>query len=221
MARQARIDVPGTPQHLIVRGHNRSPLFADDQDRCVYMRQLDKALRESNCELHAYVLMTNHVHLLATGRDRGGISSAMHRVGTHFAKWVNLRRETTGSVFEGRFKSFPVDGATYFLTCMRYIELNPVRAGLASRPGGHSWSSYSANASGAPNGILIPHQVYLGLGEDGRERGRTYVSLFDRPILDVQLAAIRACARRGRPYGDTEFVARFEASPVMPNDTGA
>src|SRR5690349_8843778 len=120
MARLPRIDVPGVPQHLIVRGNNRSTLFRDDADRCVFLQLLERALDDCVCDLHAYVLMDNHVHLLATGNASGELSEMMQRIGRKFARLVNLRWDRTGTLFEGRFRSSLVDSENYLLTCMRY-----------------------------------------------------------------------------------------------------
>src|SRR5437868_9100809 len=118
MARVPRIDVPGIPQHLIVRGNNRSELFRDDADRCIFLQLLDKALDACACEVHAYVLMSNHVHLLATGNLPGELSQLMQRIGRKFARVENIRWERTGTLFEGRFRSSLIDSDTYLLTCM-------------------------------------------------------------------------------------------------------
>jgi putative transposase len=210
MARLSRIDVPDVPQHLIVRGCNRCDLFRDETDRWIFMNRLEKALTEWGCDLHAYVFMSNHVHLLATGREYGAISRMMHLVETRFARFVNLRHQRTGPLFEGRFHSSLVDSATYFLTCMQYIELNPVRAGMVAHPSQHGWSSYRANAGGSPSGLLAPHDLYLNLGEDPAARAREYVRLFDEPITETQLAAIRSSARRSRALGSPAFLERME-----------
>jgi putative transposase len=125
--------------------------------------------------------MTNHVHLLVTPHDHVAMSRMMHLLGTRFARWVNLRHGRTGYVFENRFRSSVVEGSTYLLTCMRYIEMNPVRAGMVGHPGSHPWSSYAANASGMPGGILTQHPVYLALGDGGFARGRAYAKLVEAP----------------------------------------
>lgn len=211
MPRRCRIDVPDVPQHIIVRGNNRSDLFREEVDRWLYIEHLDAALRARDCELHAYVLMTNHVHMLATGRSPSSISRMMHLLGTRFARRMNFRRGRTGTLFEGRFKSIPVECATYFLTVMRYIESNPVRARIATHPRDHIWSSYAANASGSPHCPLTPHRTYLGLAEDAASRGKAYAALFDQPIDEIQLAAIRSSARKGLALGSEEFRRRWEA----------
>ena len=164
MARLPRIDLPGVPQHLIVRGNNRSAMFRDDADRSMFLQCLGEALDACSCDVHAFVLMTNHVHLLATGHLRGEISELVQRLGRKYARLVNMRWGRTGTLFEGRFRSYPVETEAYLLTCMRYIELNPVRAGMVDHPGDFPWSSYGQNVCGDPCGILRPHELYERLG---------------------------------------------------------
>lgn len=223
MARLPRIDVPGIPQHLIVRGNNRSLMFRDDADRCIFFGFLDRALAECACEIHAYVLMPNHVHLLATGHLAGELSELMQRVGRKFARLMNLRWGRTGTLFEGRFRSSLVDSEAYLFTCMRYIELNPVRAGIVSHPGDFSWSSYSSNASGSPNGILVPHTLYRGLGTTPQERGAAYRGLVDQGISDEDLSRIRESAAKCRALGRDSFCAELEGRlerPIAPRPQG-
>ncbi len=205
MARLPRLDVPGIPQHLIVRGNNRSLLFRDDADRCVFMRFLDEALDGCACDLHAYVLMSNHVHLLATGHLEGELSELMQRIGRRFARLVNLRWCRTGTLFEGRFRSSLVDSESYFLTCMRYIELNPVRAGLLDHPGKYFWSSYRQNATGEPRAPVRPHETYLRLGATRSERGREYRRLVEAGVAQEDLIRIRESANKCRALGSESF----------------
>jgi putative transposase len=223
MARLPRIDVPGIPQHLIVRGNNRSLMFRDDADRCIFHGFLERALAECACELHAYVLMSNHVHLLATGHLAGELSELMQRIGRKFARLVNLRWGRTGTLFEGRFRSSLVDSEAYLYTCMSYIELNPVRAGIVSHPRDFPWSSYASNASGAPSGLLSPHPLYLGLGRTMQERGAAYRSLVAAGVSDEDLARIRESASKCRALGRDSFCAGLEtdlARPIAPRPPG-
>jgi putative transposase len=210
MARFPRIDLPGVPQHLMARGNNKARCFYDDHDRQVYLRYLVEAAHTAGCDLHAYVLMSNHVHLLATGHDAGGISLMMQAVGRRFARHVNDVHGRTGTLYEGRFKSSLVETERYFLTCMRYIELNPVRAGMVADPGQFPWSSHRENASGSPSGLLSPHAEYLRLGDDSHARGLAYRALFETPLQGVELAAIRQHAEKNRVLGGEAFQRRIE-----------
>ena len=216
MARLPRIDVPDLPQHLMIRGNNRAPLFHDDADRWVFMRHVEFASSAYGCALHAYVLMTNHVHLLATGHEHGAVSRMMQSIGRRYARFVNIRQRRTGTLFEGRFKASLVESDRYFLTCMRYIESNPVRAGMVSHPGAYFWSSFDANASGAPGVPLIAHGTYLSLANDSVRRAEAYKRLFDREIPEDDLAAVRASLHKDRVLGCDSFRADMEAKLQRP-----
>src|SRR5258706_2525733 len=152
MPRAPRIDFPGLAHHVIVRGNNRKAIYFHDDDRTHVLKCLGDARAERDCEIHAFVLMPNHVHLLATARAQMGISRMMQDVGRAYVKHVNTRRRRTGALYEGRFKSSVVETRSYFLACMRYIELNPVRAALVSHPAQFPWSSFGQNISGDPSG---------------------------------------------------------------------
>ncbi len=219
MARLPRIDVPGIPQHLIVRGNNRCAIFRDDADRMIYLGFLEGALRTCACDLHAFVLMTNHVHLLATGHADGEISALMQAVGRKFARLMNLRWGRTGTLFEGRFRSSLVESEAYLLSCMRYIELNPVRAGMVRHPADYRWSSFLANSTGNPSPPLVAHEVYSQLGADSDERGLNYRELIAAGISKGELEQIRTSARQGRALGSENFSNRLQEGlgrPVAP-----
>ncbi len=211
MARLPRIDFPGVPQHLIVRGNNRQVIFRDDGDRIIFLRYLQEALDACVCDLHAYVLMDNHVHLLATGNLRGELSELMQRVGRKFARLINLRWSRTGTLFEGRFRSSLIDSEAYLFTCMRYIELNPVRAGMVAAPGDYAWSSYRQNSSGNPQVPLMPHPLYRDLGAGEVERGRAYREMVKAGLSDAALDRIRVSVQKCRALGSEEFCAQVEA----------
>lgn len=206
MPRPPRIDIPGLPQHLVLRGHDRKPCFFGDDFRQLFLRYLKHACAFSSTELHAYVLMTNHVHLLVTGQMPGSISKLMHSAARRYSRTVNSTLERTGTLFEGRFRSSLVQSEAYFLACMRYVEMNPVRAGLARRPSEYAWSSYAENASGAPSGILSPHAEYQRLGSDSASRGLAYRLLFNSPLSDSTLAAIRDASAKERALGEPTFL---------------
>jgi putative transposase len=209
MARLPRIEVPGVPQHVIVRGNNRAELFRDDADRQVFLTFLEQGLEACACDLHAFVLMGNHVHLLATGHVTGELSELMQRVGRKFARLMNIRWERTGTLFEGRFRSSLVDSESYLLTCMRYIELNPVRAGIVDHPARYYWSSYRENASGSPRTPIRPHELYRRLARTDDERGARYRRLVDAGLSDDELARIRESARKCRALGTESFCAEM------------
>jgi putative transposase len=211
MSRLPRLDLPGVPQHLIVRGNNRATIFRDDGDRITFLRYLDDALEACVCDLHAYVLMDNHVHLLATGHVAGELSDFMQRVGRKYVRPFNLRWSRTGTLFEGRFRSSLVDSEAYLFTCMTYIELNPVRAGMVVAPGDFAWSSYRQNASGDPRGPLVPHPLYRDLGAGQVDRASAYREMVKIGLSDSDLERIRDSARKCRALGSEAFCARVEA----------
>lgn len=205
MPRAPRIDIPGLPQHVRVRGNDRSNIFSCDEDRLAYLGCVDEARKNRGCDIHAFVLMDNHVHLLATPSAPFAISRMMQDVGRAYVRRFNERRGRTGTLYEGRFKSSLVETQTYFLACMRYIELNPVRAEMVGAPEEFRWSSFHQNASGDPSGMLTPHAEYLALGRDAQARRAAYLSLFEEAITEEQLRAIRESMRQGRALGSEQY----------------
>jgi putative transposase len=186
-----RPDVPGMPCHLWVRGNNRLPCFLEDDDRLVYLNYLGESCVGSSTDLHAFVLMTNHVHLLATGREPGSISRFMQQLNRRYSRFFNKAHGRTGTLYERRFGSSHIQTEPYFFTTMRYIESNPVRAGMVLHPRDYQWSSYRQNASGLPNGLLTPHPLYGCLGRDVESRAQAYRALFDLPEDEETLKVIR------------------------------
>ncbi len=218
MARQARIDVPGYPQHLVVRGNNRAPLFGNDADRLLYLRFMEGALARSGAELHAFALMSNHVHLLATGHRPGELSAFMHHLGSKFARLMNQRWGRTGTLFEGRFRSIMVETDSYLVTCMRYIDLNPVRAGLVRHPADYPWSSFRRNAGLIPLDPLVASPAYLGLGETAESRGKSYRELCESGLAAHEVACIRESVRKSRALGSPAFVKAIESKSASIGD---
>ena len=198
MPRPPRIDVAGLPQHLVARGHNRSDCFRREFDRVLYLKYLREEGVQSGCDIHAYVLMTNHVHLLVTGREEGSISRLMQHVGRRYCRYVNRAYERSGALYESRFRSSLIESEAYFLACMRYIELNPVRAAIVEHPRFYPWSSYRENATGQPAGFLVPHPEYLRLGQSAAARSAAYMALVQQPLESSRLESIRrASAKNG------------------------
>lgn len=201
MPRSARVVISGVPLHVVQRGNNRAACFFSEGDRLAYLRLLLEYSREANCLIHAYCLMTNHVHLLFTPGEADACGWLMKNVGQHYVQHVNRVHGRTGTLWEGRFRSSVAASAEYILACYRYIELNPVRAGLADHPGKYEWSSYRHNADGQEQSLLGPHPVYLGLEDEPALRRRTYRGLFDIPIPQEMLDEIRSATRIGRVLG--------------------
>ena len=207
MTRQARLLLPGTPLHLIQRGNNRSVCFADSDDCLTYLTLLEDVSRACGVAIHAYVLMTNHVHLLATPEeDPQAISAMMKRIGQVYVQRFNRRYRRTGTLFEGRFRSCLVGEAHYLLACHIYIELNPVRAGMVIHPGEYRWSSYAANAQGSPDPIITPHAVIHELGTSAEERQAGYRELFRQHLAAEGLVdEIRQVTHSGLVLGTPRF----------------
>lgn len=156
MARLPGFVIPGQPQHIILRGNNRTEIFCADQDYHFYLEKLTLACIKHGCAVHAYILMTNHVHLLITPQQEQSLSKAMQMLGRYYVQYYNYSYRRTGTLWEGRYKATLIDSEAYLLTCMRYIESNPVRAGMVAHPSLYQWSSYHHNASGQPDPLVTP-----------------------------------------------------------------
>jgi putative transposase len=206
MPRHARLRLPGLPLHVIQRGNDKLPCFREDRDHRVYLRLLDELSGLCGCDIHAYVLMTNHVHMLMTPIRTDGPSLLMKRVGQRFAQYVNRKYDRSGSLFEGRFRSCIVDTEGYMLRCQRYIEMNPVRAGMVTRPADYAWSSYRANAHGEISDFIVPHPLYVSLAASPEERRTRYRSLFDSVVHGEELRQIRDAVNSGAVLGRDEFI---------------
>jgi putative transposase len=210
MARQPRFDLPGIPQHVVQRGNNRLPCFLDDLDRQRYLQCLWQALGRFGCRLHAYVLMSNHVHLLLTPGEAGALSRLMHTFARNYAGLFNGRHGRTGTLWEGRYKACLVDSGSYFLACSRYIELNPVRAWMVARPGDYPWSSYGAHAGEREDPLLVAHPEYLALGVDPATRAAAYRALLEDALPDDLVAEIRGYLQQQKVLGTDRFRAWVE-----------
>jgi putative transposase len=211
MPRKRRFYQPGIPVHVFQRGHNREPVFFDDQDYLAYLRFLKASADALGCLIHAYVLMTNHVHLLVTPAAANDISSLFQGIGRHFVPYINNAYQRRGSLWEGRHKGHILETEAYFMICMRYIEMNPVRAGMVEHPGQYRWSSYAANAQGIDNAIIQPHELYLSLGKSSEARLAAFRGLFATEINPDELDLIRACLHSGRPLGNDRFKKKIES----------
>lgn len=195
MPRPPRLVVPNVPLHITQRGVDRCPTFLQDDDFAFYRWALCEALIDARCAVHAYVLMTNHVHLLVTPADGRGPERLMRSLGRQYVRVFNDRYRRTGTLWEGRFRSALVKSSAHFFACMRYIELNPVRAGLVADPGAYEWSSFRHNALGGDDSIITPHPSYLAMGAEKGSRCSSYRALFDRALEPMVIAAIRATLR--------------------------
>lgn len=196
--------LPGVAVHAIQRANNRSACFATDEDRAFYLFHLRRILVRARCQLHAYCLMSNHVHLLLTPEETGACSNLMKGIGQLYSQYVNKLYKKSGHLWEGRFKSCLVQSEQYVLACYRYIELNPMRARLATRVDQYRWSSYRANALGEQSELLTRHHEYMRLGNTDEERQAAYRDLFGM-VLGDELECIRAATNAGYVLGDPSF----------------
>ena len=211
MARLPRFDLPGIPQHIVQRGNNRLPCFLDDADRARYRQLLREALFATGCQLHAYVLMDNHVHLLATPPEAGDIARMMQKLGRQYVGQFNARHRRTGTLWEGRYKACLVDSADYLLRCVRYIDLNPVRARMTDDPVAFAWSGCAALCGLREDPLMTLHPTQRALGRTEAERGNAYRDLLSEALNDEDLAAIRLYLQQQRAYGRDDFRAMVEA----------
>jgi putative transposase len=201
MPRPIRTVIPDVPLHIIQRGNNRIPCFAHPSDYLVYLDILRECANDSDCAIHAYVLMTNHVHLLLSPGDLEGPSNLMQRLGQRYVQYFNRRHRRTGTLWEGRFRSCLILDTRYLIACHRYIELNPVRAGMTSFPADYIWSSYRTNGLGADSQLLKPHVLYKNLGSDASARQLAYRSFFNTGLSQDMLEEIRYASNSGRSLG--------------------
>jgi putative transposase len=196
-------------QHLIQRGNNRQICFGDETDFATYANWLREAADRWSVAIHAWVFMTNHVHLLATPASTDGVSGMMQDLGRRYVRHFNDRWGRSGTLWEGRFKSCLVQDREYLLQCYRYIELNPVRAGMVQDPAEYSWSSYRTNALGVDSSLRTPHPEYLALG-DGPSRLSNYRALFATHVEDELIGEIRRATEQGQALGDARFIDEME-----------
>ena len=205
MPRKPRLSIPGQPQHVIQRGNNRQPIFLVDHDYRQFIEMLSLAANQHDCQIHAYVLMTNHVHLLVTPLNEEGIGKMMQSLGRRYVQYFNLRNARTGTLWEGRYRATLVDTERYLFACMRYIELNPVRAGVVKLPGEFRWSSFRCNAYGSRDTLVTHHPQYLSLGASSPARQRAYRALFEAQTEDASDDEIRRATNSAWVLGDVEF----------------
>lgn len=205
MPRRARLAVPGIPWHIIQRGNNRSACFYADEDYRRYLDTLGEQATKYGCAIHAYVLMTNHVHLLVTPAQETSAALMMKHLGQRYVQYINRTYRRSGTLWEGRFKSCLAQDEAYVLMCYRYIELNPVRAGMVPGPGAYRWSSYRANGLGKDDPLVRPHTQYLQLGHSPEERMAAYQALFSAHLDPEQITSIRQATNGNYVLGDRRF----------------
>jgi len=212
MPRKPRMYIPDIPCHVMQRGNNREASFFAEQDYQFYLDCLYDASLRYGVSIHAYVLMTNHVHLLLTPRAKDSISLVMQSIGRRYVQYINKEYRRTGTLWESCHKSSVVDADHYLLTCTQYIELNPVRANMVKHPIEYRWSSFACNALGHVNKWVTPHPIYQTLGLKDKDSQKTYLALFDDEIDNKDLNLIRNAATFSMPTGDSLFKRQIEAT---------
>jgi len=211
MPRRARLAVAGIPWHIIQRGNNRQACFYTTADYQRYLQDLEQQAGYFGCLVHAYCLMTNHVHLLVTPERADSASLMMKHLGQRYVQYINRTYRRSGTLWEGRFRSCLAQKETYVLACYRYIELNPVRAGIVEHPAEYVWSSYRANGQGMKDALLDPHPLYRALGQSREARCMHYRDLFRAHLLPDLIDEIRQATNGNYVLGDTRFSADIES----------
>ncbi len=205
MPRRSRIIIPEVPVHIIQRGNNRQACFYCDEDCQFYLESLAGYACETDCKIHAYVLMTNHVHILLTPVKESNTGALMKRLGQRYVQYINRTYHRSGTLWEGRFRSCIVEQENYLLICHRYIELNPVRAGIVDHPGEYRGSSFRANAHGDNDDLLSQHPLYMSLGQTKNEREAAYRELFQDELKSIMIDDIRQATNGNFTLGSESF----------------
>ncbi len=218
MPRKPRLYIPDIPCHIIQRGNNRDACFFSEMDYRFYLECLADACRKYRVAIHAYALMTNHVHLLMTPVSIEGISRVMQSLGRRYVQYVNHTYQRSGTLWESRHKSNLVDAEHYLLACYRYIELNPVTAGMVAHPGEYQWCSYHTNAYGKPGKLITPHALYMQMGKTPESRQAHYRELFSTALREDDIHAIRTAAQFSLPLGNDHFREQIEKTTGQRSD---
>ena len=209
MPRRPRVHLDGIPLHIVQRGHNREACFFSEEDYHTYLHWLHEALKEARCELHAYVLMTNHVHLLVTPAKASQVPKLIMSLGRRYVQYINTTYRRTGTLWDSRYKSSSIQQDAYLLKCMRYIELNPVRAGMVEDLAHYRWSTYRQNGLGQASAILAPHALYTGLSLTAEGRQEAYRASFRADLDQAALADIRLALTQNQPLGGERLLAQI------------
>jgi putative transposase len=210
MARLPRLTVPGYPHHIIQRGNNRQAIFGGTADYELLLGLIDEHARKQHVAVHAYVLMSNHFHLLATPETEDGIPQMMQAIGRRYVRNYNLRHGRTGTLWEGRYKSTLIEAERHLLACMVYIDLNPVRAGMVSDPADYPWSSHQHYIGRRADKLITPHPLYWELGNTPFARDAAYGAIVRTGIEEGEKRALTDSALRGWALGTPDFVADLQ-----------
>ena len=210
MPRRPRIQLDRIPLHIVQRGRHREACFFGEEDYQSYLHWLGDALGETGCQLHAYALMTNHVHLLLTPRKADAVPRLIMSLGRRYVQYINRTRDRIGSLWESRYKSSVIQAESWLLTCQRYIELNPVRAAMVDDPAHYRWTSHRHNALGQADCHITPHPLYTAMGATGKARQAAYRKLFRAAPDGDTIDDIRLALNQNQPLGNAHFHAQIE-----------
>ena len=205
MPRRPRLVAPNIPLHIIQRGNNRNNCFFENSDYLVYLDLLRRSSVSESCRIHAYVLMSNHIHILVSPSHERAPGNMMKSVGERYVQYVNRRYNRSGTLWQGRFRSCPVQDDAYLIVCQRYIEMNPVRAGMVSHPSLYQWSSHRRNAYGSPDALVTPHPIVDALGIDDFSRAHAYRNLFSEDLPEKKIAELRDATNSNYVFGNDGF----------------
>lgn len=206
MARLPRLILPDQPHHVILRGNNRQAIFFSDLDREHLLATLAESASQYRVAIHAYVLMDNHFHLLVTPPSADALSRMMQSLGRRYVGWFNARHQRSGTLWEGRFRAGLIEGERHLLACMRYIELNPVRAGLCAEPAQWPWSSAAHHMGLARSSLVTEHEMYWRLGNTPFEREHAYREVIEQGVTTSERVQFTDAVLRGRPLGSEAFL---------------
>ena len=201
MPRLRRIFIPDISVHVIQRGNNRMDIFREHGDHRSFLAFLRWAAARYRVAIHAFVLMSNHFHLIVTPADAEGLPKTMQELGRRYVRYFNGKYDRIGTLWNDRYRGFLIGDERYWLTCLRYVEQNPVRARIVATPDDYRWSSYAAHAWGRSPEWLAPHPVYLGLGMTAQERQATYRKICSAVLADDELALVRCTLPKGSATG--------------------
>ncbi|MBI5275240.1 MAG: transposase [Burkholderiales bacterium] len=210
MARLPRLTVPGYPHHIIQRGNNKQPVFADKRDYEVLLGLLEEQSKKHAVAVHSYVLMSNHFHLLVTPSTDEGVPLMMQSIGRSYVRYFNDRHGRSGTLWEGRYKSTLVQAERYLLACMAYIDLNPVRAGMVADPADYPWSSHAHYIGRRADRLVTPHPIYWELGNTPFARDAAYLDLIRNGISQEQQRALTNATIQGWALGEPDYVADLQ-----------
>jgi putative transposase len=223
MARLPRLVVPHHPHHIIQAGIDRLTVFREADDYSVFLKWLRDAARQFKVAVHAYVLLPDQVQILATPSDQAGLAKMMQWLGRHYVPFFNAKYQRAGTLWEGRFRATLIEAERYFLLCSEYIELAPVRGGLAAAPGDYLWSSHLHHIGLKPDPLITDHRIYWALGNTPFDREASYKALTEQGLDRGQQDLLDAATRRGWPLGSETFkqsLAKQVARPVIPGKRG-